>query len=81
MGNMATRRILVIAFLAGTAALWGCESQAQKQKVSELSGQVKRLEETNAGLQRQMEALTAENRELRDKLAAAEAKAAPAKKK
>lgn len=81
MRIVAKRLAVLVAFVAAVAALGGCESQAQKQKISELSSQVKRLEDTNGGLQRQMEALTAENRELRDKLAAAEAKAAPAKKK
>ncbi len=81
MRSVAARGILVVALVAGLAGLWGCESQAQKQKIKELSDQVQRLEQTSTTLKGQVDTLTAENRELRDKLAAAEAKAAPAKKK
>lgn len=81
MRNLAKRGIVVVALLAGLAGLWGCESQAQKQKLNELSDQVRRLEQTTATLKGQVDTLTAENRELREKLAAAEAKAAPAKKR
>lgn len=81
MRNVAKKGIVVVALVAGLAGLWGCESQAQKQKIGELSDQARRLEQTNATLKGQLDTLTAENRELREKLAAAEAKAAPAKKK
>ncbi len=81
MCNGATRRILLVALVVSLTGLWGCESETQKQKIKELSDQVQRLEQTNATLKGQVDTLTAENRELRDKLAAGQAKAAPAKKK
>ena len=81
MRDVARRGTVVVALVAGLAGLWGCESQEQKQKITQLSDQVRQLEQTNAALKGQVDTLTAETRELRDKLAAAEAKAAPAKKK
>jgi hypothetical protein len=66
-----------VAALPGSpGGLWGSESQARQRQINEPSGQVRRLNDLSAGLQRRVDALTAANRDLREGVAAAEANAA-----